>query len=75
MYCCVLRDPYKERKRLAANPKSLSTHVVLHFPVSTVLGAVAELRIAALRAQGLGWKRIATDLRVGAGTIYRFAGK
>jgi DNA invertase Pin-like site-specific DNA recombinase len=30
-------------------------------------------RITALRAQGLGWKRIATDL--GVGTIYRFAGE
>jgi DNA invertase Pin-like site-specific DNA recombinase len=39
----VLRDPYKERKRLAANRKSLSTHVMLHLPVSRVFGAVAEL--------------------------------
>jgi DNA invertase Pin-like site-specific DNA recombinase len=30
-------------------------------------------RIAALRAQGFGWKRIANDLGVGVGTIYRFA--
>ncbi len=32
-------------------------------------------RITALRAQGFGWKRIATDLGVGVGTIYRFAGE
>lgn len=31
-------------------------------------------RIASLRAPGLGWKRIATDLGVGVGTICRFAG-
>ena len=42
---------------------------MLHFPVSTVLGAVAELRIAALRAQGLGWKRIATDSRLGGDNL------
>ena len=28
-------------------------------------------RIAMLRAQGVGWKRIAADLGVGVGTIYR----
>jgi DNA invertase Pin-like site-specific DNA recombinase len=32
-------------------------------------------RIATLRAQGFGWKRIASDLGVGVGTIYRFAGE
>jgi putative DNA-invertase from lambdoid prophage Rac len=32
-------------------------------------------RIAALREQGFGWKRIANDLGVGVGTIYRFAGE
>jgi DNA invertase Pin-like site-specific DNA recombinase len=30
-------------------------------------------RIAALRAKGVGWKRITADLGVGVGTIYRFA--
>jgi hypothetical protein len=32
-------------------------------------------RIASLRAQGVGWKKIAADLGVGVGTIYRFAGE
>jgi DNA invertase Pin-like site-specific DNA recombinase len=32
-------------------------------------------RIATLRAQGFGWKQIASDLGVGVGTIYRFAGE
>ncbi len=32
-------------------------------------------RITALRAQGFGWKRIASDLGVGVGTIYRFVGE
>jgi DNA invertase Pin-like site-specific DNA recombinase len=30
-------------------------------------------RIAALRAQGVGWRAIAKELRVGVGTLYRFA--
>jgi DNA invertase Pin-like site-specific DNA recombinase len=30
-------------------------------------------QIAALRAQGLGWKRIAALMGVGVGTLYRFA--
>ena len=30
-------------------------------------------RIATLRAQGVGWKRIATQMGVGVGTIYRVA--
>ena len=30
-------------------------------------------RIATLRAQGLGWKRIAAELQVGVGTLYRVA--
>jgi DNA invertase Pin-like site-specific DNA recombinase len=30
-------------------------------------------RIAALRAQGVGWKRIAAGMGVGVGTIYRVA--
>ena len=30
-------------------------------------------RIAALRAQGLGWRRIAAELEVGVGTLYRLA--
>ena len=30
-------------------------------------------RIAALRAKGVGWKRIAADMGVGVGTIYRVA--
>ena len=29
-------------------------------------------RVASLRAQGLGWKRIAGELGVGVGTLYRF---
>jgi DNA invertase Pin-like site-specific DNA recombinase len=28
-------------------------------------------RVALLRARGIGWKRIATELGVGVGTIYR----
>jgi len=31
-------------------------------------------RVASLRAEGLGWKRIAAELGVGVGTLYRFAG-
>ena len=31
-------------------------------------------RIAALRARGLGWKKIAGELGIGVGTLYRFAG-
>lgn len=34
---------------------------------------VDATRIAELRAQGVGWKRIAGELKVGIGTIYRFA--
>ena len=30
-------------------------------------------RIALLRAQGLGWKRIAAELEIGVGTLYRVA--
>jgi DNA invertase Pin-like site-specific DNA recombinase len=30
-------------------------------------------RIATLRAKGVGWKRIAAELGVGVGTIYRVA--
>jgi len=30
-------------------------------------------RIAALRAQGTGWKRIATEMGIGVGTLYRLA--
>ena len=30
-------------------------------------------RIAALRAKGIGWKRIAAEMGVGVGTIYRVA--
>jgi DNA invertase Pin-like site-specific DNA recombinase len=30
-------------------------------------------RIALMRAQGVGWKRIAADMGVGVGTIYRVA--
>jgi hypothetical protein len=30
-------------------------------------------RIEALRAQGVGWKRIAAEMGVGVGTIYRIA--
>lgn len=30
-------------------------------------------RIASLRAQGFGWKRIANDLGVGVGTVIRHA--
>jgi DNA invertase Pin-like site-specific DNA recombinase len=32
-------------------------------------------RIAALRAQGAGWKRIAADMGVGVGTVHRYAKK
>jgi len=32
-------------------------------------------RVAALRAQGLGWRRIASELEVGIGTLYRLAGE
>jgi DNA invertase Pin-like site-specific DNA recombinase len=32
-------------------------------------------RIVALRAQGLGWKKIAAELEVGVGTLYRVAGE
>ena len=32
-------------------------------------------RIASLRAQGVGWKRIAADLGVGVGTVLRHAGE
>jgi DNA invertase Pin-like site-specific DNA recombinase len=32
-------------------------------------------RIAALRAQGFGWKRIAKDMTVGVGTVIRHAGE
>jgi hypothetical protein len=46
---------------------------MLHFLVSTAFGAVAELRITALRVDGFGWKRVATG--VGFGTIYQFAGE
>jgi DNA invertase Pin-like site-specific DNA recombinase len=31
-------------------------------------------RVTELRAQGFGWKRIAAELKVGVGTIYRLAG-
>jgi DNA invertase Pin-like site-specific DNA recombinase len=31
-------------------------------------------RVASLRAQGLGWKKIAGELGVGVGTLYRLAG-
>lgn len=31
-------------------------------------------RISALRSQGLGWKRVAAELGVGVGTLYRLAG-
>ena len=34
---------------------------------------VDDNRIAALRAQGFGWKRIAADLGVGVGTMIRHA--
>jgi DNA invertase Pin-like site-specific DNA recombinase len=30
-------------------------------------------RVAALRSQGLGWKKIASELRVGVGTLYRLS--
>jgi len=36
---------------------------------------VDAARISALRAQGLGWKRIANEMRVGVGTLYRCAPK
>jgi DNA invertase Pin-like site-specific DNA recombinase len=30
-------------------------------------------RVASLRAQGIGWKRVAGELGIGVGTLYRFA--
>ena len=30
-------------------------------------------RIVSLRAQGMGWKRIAAEMKVGVGTLYRVA--
>ena len=30
-------------------------------------------RVAALRAQGLGWKKIAVELGIGVGTLYRLS--
>ena len=38
---------------------------------STAVKAVLTNRIATLRAKGLGWKRIAAEMGVGVGTIYR----
>jgi DNA invertase Pin-like site-specific DNA recombinase len=35
--------------------------------------ALDQKRIEALRAQGLGWKRIAAELGLGVGTLYRLA--
>lgn len=35
--------------------------------------AVDPVRIASLRAAGLGWKRIAKELGIGVGTLYRLA--
>ena len=32
-------------------------------------------RISELRAQGTGWKRIAAELGIGVGTLYRLAGE
>jgi DNA invertase Pin-like site-specific DNA recombinase len=32
-------------------------------------------KIATLRAQGNGWKRIAAEMGVGVGTLYRVAGE
>jgi DNA invertase Pin-like site-specific DNA recombinase len=34
---------------------------------------VDPARVAFLRAQGFGWKRIASEMGVGVGTLYRFA--
>lgn len=34
---------------------------------------VGASQIAALRAQGVGWKKIAAQLGVGVGTLYRVA--
>jgi hypothetical protein len=39
----------------------------------TTPAVVDHRRVAVLRAQGLGWKRIAAELKVGVGTIYRLA--
>src|SRR5215470_10918817 len=36
---------------------------------------VDRARISALRAQGLGWKRIASEMGIGVGTLYRLAPK
>ena len=35
--------------------------------------ALDKARIATLSAQGVGWKRIAAQLEVGVGTLYRLA--
>ena len=35
--------------------------------------ALDTQRIATLRAQGIGWKKIAAEMGVGVGTIYRTA--
>src|SRR5438105_10103248 len=32
-------------------------------------------RIAALRAQGAGWKKISREMKIGVGTLYRLAGE
>jgi DNA invertase Pin-like site-specific DNA recombinase len=37
------------------------------------MAVVDSRRVSALRAQGFGWKRIAAELKVGVGTIYRLA--
>jgi hypothetical protein len=36
---------------------------------------VDHRRVTMLRAQGLGWRRIAAELKVGVGAAYRFAGE
>jgi hypothetical protein len=40
---------------------------------SPTVGRAKTTVFAALRAQGIGWKRIAAEMGVGGGTIYRFA--
>ena len=36
--------------------------------------AVDATRVAGLRAQGVGWRKISQEMGIGVGTLYRFAG-
>jgi hypothetical protein len=52
-----------------------ATEKVMHLAASTQgdSRAVDLGRIEALRAEGVGWKRIAAEMGAGVGTIYRIA--